>query len=163
MIYVANKLYGVKFIKRDDIPVYNEEVLAYEVQEADGRHLGVFYMDFHPRAGKKGGAWCTSYRGQSYKNGTRITPVVSIVCNFTRPTGDVPALLSFDEVTTLFHESGHAFHTLFADGPYPRTAREVARDFVELPSQIMENWGKEPEVLRVYAKHYQTGKVIPKN
>jgi len=161
MIYVANKLYGVKFIKRNDIPVYNEEAMAYEVQEADGKHIGVFYMDFHPRPGKNAGAWCTSYRGQSYKDGKRITPVVSIVCNFTRPAGNVPALLSFDEVTTLFHESGHAFHTLFADGPYRRTAREVARDFVELPSQIMENWASQPEVLRVYAKHYETGAVIP--
>ena len=100
MFYVANKLYGVKFIRRTDIPVYNEEVLAYEVQEADGRHIGVLYMDFHPRAGKNNGAWCTGYRSQSYKNGQKITPVVSIVCNFTRPAGDVPALLSFEEVTT---------------------------------------------------------------
>jgi len=161
MFYVANKLYGVKFIQRADLPVYNEEVMAYEVQEADGRHIGVLYMDFHPRAGKNNGAWCTGYRSQSYKNGQKITPVVSIVCNFTRPAGDVPALLSFEEVTTLFHESGHAFHSLFTDGPYKRTARDVPRDFVELPSQIMENWASEPEVLRVYAKHYQTGKVIP--
>lgn len=161
MIYVASKLYGVQFIKRDDIPVYHEEVIAYEVQEADGKHIGVFYMDYHPRPGKNNGAWCTSYRSQSYENGQRITPVVSIVCNFTRPAGDVPALLSFEEVTTLFHEAGHAFHTLFADGPYRRTSRDVARDFVELPSQIMEHWASEPEVLRVYAKHYQTGEVIP--
>jgi peptidyl-dipeptidase Dcp len=161
MIYVANKLYGIKFIKRTDLPVYNEEVIAYEVQEADGKHIGVFYMDFHPRAGKNNGAWCTGYRSQSYKDGQKITPVVSIVCNFTRPAGDVPALLSFDEVTTLFHESGHALHSLFTDGPYRRTARNVPRDFVELPSQIMENWASEPEVLRVYAKHYKTGEVIP--
>ncbi len=161
MIYVANKLYGIKFIKRTDIPVYNEEVTAYEVQEADGKHIGIFYMDFHPRAGKRNGAWQTEYRSQSYKNGVRITPVVSITCNFTRPAGDVPALITFEEVTTLFHESGHALHALFADGPYRRTAGNVARDFVELPSQIMENWAKEPEVLRVYAKHYQTGEVIP--
>ncbi|MDP3914673.1 MAG: M3 family metallopeptidase [Bacteroidota bacterium] len=161
MIYVASKLYGVQFIKRDDIPVYHEEVIAYEVQEADGKHIGVFYMDYHPRPGKNNGAWCTNYRSQSYENGQRITPVVSIVCNFTRPAGDVPALLSFEEVTTLFHEAGHAFHTLFADGPYRRTSRDVARDFVELPSQIMEHWASEPEVLRVYAKHYQTGEVIP--
>jgi peptidyl-dipeptidase Dcp len=161
MIYVASKLYGVQFIKRDDIPVYHEEVIAYEVQEADGKHIGVFYMDYHPRPGKNNGAWCTSYRSQSYENGQRITPVVSVVCNFTRPAGDVPALLSYEEVTTLFHEAGHAFHTLFADGPYRRTSREVARDFVELPSQIMEHWASEPEVLRVYAKHYQTGEVIP--
>ncbi|HAQ18245.1 MAG TPA: peptidase M3 [Prolixibacteraceae bacterium] len=161
MFYVANKLYGVKFIKRSDIPVYNEEAIAYEVQEADGRHIGVFYMDFHPRAGKSNGAWCNSYRPQSYKDGQKITPVVSIVCNFTRTAGDVPALLSFEEVTTLFHEAGHAFHNLFTDGPYRRTARDVPRDFVELPSQIMENWASEPEVLRVYAKHYLTGKIIP--
>jgi len=161
MFYVANKLYGVKFIKRTDIPVYNDEVMTYEVQEADGRHIGIFYMDFHPRAGKNNGAWCTTFRSQSYKDGQKITPVVSIVCNFTRPSGDVPALLSFDEVTTLFHESGHAFHSLFTDGPYKRTARDVPRDFVELPSQIMENWASEPEVLRVYAKHYKTGQVIP--
>ncbi len=161
MIYVANKLYGIKFIKRNDIPVYNDEVLAYEVQEADGSHLGVFYMDFHPRAGKRNGAWQTEYRSQSYRDGVKITPVVSITCNFTRPAGDVPALLSFDEVTTLFHESGHALHALFTDGPYRRTGRSVPRDFVELPSQIMENWASEPEVMRVYAKHYKTGKVIP--
>ena len=163
MIYVANKLYGIKFIKRTDIPVYNEEVRAYEVQEADGKHIGVFYMDFHPRAGKNGGAWCTSFRPQSYKNGQMVTPVVSIVCNFTRPAGDTPALLSFDEVTTLFHESGHALHALFTDGPYRRTAGDVPNDFVELPSQIMENWASEPEVLRVYAKNYKTGEVIPED
>ncbi|HCY42965.1 MAG TPA: peptidase M3 [Prolixibacteraceae bacterium] len=161
MFYVATKLYGVQFIKRTDIPVYNEEAIAYEVQEADGKHIGVFYMDFHPRPGKSNGAWQTGYRDQSYINGQMITPVVSIVCNFTRPSGDVPALLSFDEVTTLFHEAGHAFHALFTHGTYRRTAGVVARDFVELPSQIMENWAKEPEVLRAYAKHYQTGEVIP--
>jgi peptidyl-dipeptidase Dcp len=161
MFYVATKLYGIQFIKRTDIPVYNEEAIAYEVQEADGKHIGVFYMDFHPRPGKSNGAWQTGYRDQSYINGKMITPVVSIVCNFTRPSGDVPALLSFDEVTTLFHEAGHAFHALFTHGTYRRTAGVVARDFVELPSQIMENWAKEPEVLRAYAKHYQTGEVIP--
>jgi peptidyl-dipeptidase Dcp len=161
MIYVANKLYGVNFIKRTDIPVYNDEVMTYEVQEADGTHIGVFLMDFHPRDGKKNGAWCTTFRSQSYKDGQKITPIVSIVCNFTRPGGDVPALLSFEEVNTLFHEAGHAFHSLFTDGPYKRTARDVARDFVELPSQIMENWASEPEVMRIYAKHYKTGEVIP--
>ncbi|MDO8928906.1 MAG: M3 family metallopeptidase [Bacteroidota bacterium] len=161
MFYVATKLYGIQFIKRPDIPVYNEEAIAYEVQEADGKHIGVFYMDFHPRPGKSNGAWQTGYRDQSYINGQMITPVVSIVCNFTRPAGNVPALLSFDEVTTLFHEAGHAFHALFTHGTYRRTAGVVARDFVELPSQIMENWAKEPEVLRVYAKHYETGEVIP--
>lgn len=161
MFYVSNKLYGINFIKRTDIPVYHEEATAYEVQEADGKHIGVFYMDYHPRPGKNNGAWCTSYRSQAYKNGQMITPVVSIVCNFTRPAGDVPALLSFDEVTTLFHEAGHALHVLFTDGPYARTSGNVPRDFVELPSQIMENWASEPEVLRMYAKHYKTGEVIP--
>lgn len=161
MIYTANKLYGIKFIKRTDLPIYDPEVMTYEVQEADGKHIGIFYMDFHPRAGKSNGAWCTSFRNQAYKDGKMITPVVSIVCNFTRPSGDVPALLSFDEVTTLFHESGHALHALFTDGPYRRTAGSVPNDFVELPSQIMENWASEPEVLRVYAKHYKTGEVIP--
>jgi len=161
LFYTANKLYGIKFIKRADLPVYNKEVMAYEVQEANGKHIGIFYMDFHPRAGKKNGAWCTSFRDQSYRNGKMVTPLVSIVCNFTRPAGDVPALLSFDEVTTLFHESGHALHSLFTDGPYRRTSGNVPRDFVELPSQIMENWASEPEVLRVYAKHYKTGEVIP--
>ena len=161
MIYTANKLYGIKFIKRTDLPIYDPEVMTYEVQEADGKHIGIFYMDFHPRAGKSNGAWCTSFRNQAYKDGKMITPVVSIVCNFTRPSGDVPALLSFEEVTTLFHESGHALHALFTDGPYRRTAGSVPNDFVELPSQIMENWASEPEVLRVYAKHYKTGEVIP--
>jgi len=161
MMYVANKLYGIKFIKRTDLPVYDPEVIAYEVQEANGKHIGVFYMDFHPRPGKSFGAWCTSFRDQTYKDGKKITPIVSIVCNFPRPTGDVPALLSFDDVTTLFHESGHALHGLFTDGPYHRTAGNVPNDFVELPSQIMENWASEPEVLRVYAKHYKTGEVIP--
>jgi peptidyl-dipeptidase Dcp len=161
MMYVANKLYGIKFIKQADLPVYDPEVIAYEVQEANGKHIGIFYMDFHPRPGKGFGAWCTSFRSQSYKDGKMITPVVSIVCNFTRPAGDVPALLSFEEVTTLFHESGHALHALFTDGPYRRTAGDVPSDFVELPSQVMENWASEPEVLRVYAKHYKTGEVIP--
>jgi peptidyl-dipeptidase Dcp len=161
MFYVATRLYGVKFIKRTDIPVYHEEVMTYEVQEADGKHIGIFYMDYHPRPGKNNGAWCTSFRSQSYKEGKKISPVVSIVCNFTRPTGDLPALLSFEEVTTLFHEAGHAFHVLFSDEPYKRTARDVPRDFVELPSQIMENWASEPEVLRVYSKHFKTGEVIP--
>ncbi len=163
MIYVSNKLYGINFIKRTDIPVYNEEATAYEIQEADGRHIGVLYMDWHPRPGKNNGAWCTSYRSQSYKDGKIVTPVVSVVGNFTRPAGDVPALLSFDEVTTLFHECGHALHALFTDGPYARTSGNVPRDFVELPSQIMENWASEPEVLRVYAKHYKTGEVIPED
>ncbi|MCK3684495.1 M3 family metallopeptidase [Maribellus sp. YY47] len=161
IFYVADQLYGLKFVKRDDLPTYNEEAEAYEVQEADGSHLGVLYMDFHPRDGKKVGAWSTSFRPASYVNGERVSRIGSIVMNFTRPAGDAPALLSFDEVSTLFHEFGHALHGLFADGPYDRTAGSVPRDFVELPSQIMENWAAEPEVIKVYAKHYQTGETIP--
>ncbi len=162
VFYVCNKLYGIQFKKRDDVPVYHSEAVAYEVQEADGTHIGVLYMDFHPRDSKRVGAWCTSYRDQAYENGKKSQyPIASIVCNFTRPTGDTPALLSFDEVTTYFHEFGHALHVLFTDGPYQRTAGNVPRDFVELPSQVMENWAAEPEVLKVYAKHYETGEVIP--
>ena len=161
IFYVVEKLYGLKFIKRDDLPTYHAEAEAYEVQEADGSFLGVLYMDFHPRDGKRVGAWSTSFRSATYRNGERIPTIGSIVMNFTRPAGDTPALLSFDEVSTFFHEFGHALHGLFADGLYDRTARSVPRDFVELPSQIMENWAAEPEVMKVYAKHYQTGEVIP--
>lgn len=161
IFYVVENLYGLKFVPRSDLPTYHEEVEAFEVQEADGSHLGVLYMDFHPRDGKRVGAWSTGFRSASYKNGERVPRIGSIVMNFTRPAGDTPALLSFDEVTTFFHEFGHALHGLFADGPYDRTAGSVARDFVELPSQIMENWAAEPEVIKVYAKHYQTGETIP--
>jgi peptidyl-dipeptidase Dcp len=162
IFYVADKLYGLKFIKRDDLPTYHEEAEAYEVQEADGSLLGVLYMDFHPRDGKRVGAWSTGFRQASYtKDGKRIPRIGSMVMNFTRPAGDTPALLSFDEVSTLFHEFGHALHGLFTDGPYDRTAGNVPRDFVELPSQIMENWAAEPEVMKVYAKHYLTGEPIP--
>lgn len=161
IFYVANKLYGITFENRNDIPIYNTEVVPYEVKEANGSHLGVLYMDFHPRDGKRAGAWCTTYRSQKYREGKKITPVVSMVMNFTRPAGAVPALLGFDEVTTMFHEFGHALHRLFQDQPYDRTAGDVPRDFVELPSQIMENWASEPEVLKVYARHYQTGGSIP--
>ncbi|WP_423127581.1 M3 family metallopeptidase [Gaoshiqia sp. Z1-71] len=162
IFYVSNKLYGITFERRTDIPVYHPEAEAWEVKEADGSHVGVLYMDFHPRDGKRVGAWNTGYRSQSYKDGEKFEyPVTSIVCNFTRPGGDLPALLTFDEVMTFFHEFGHALHGLFTDGPYKRTAGRVARDFVELPSQIMENWAAEPEVLKVYAKHYKTGEVIP--
>jgi len=161
IFHVANKLYGITFENRNDIPIYNTEVVPYEVKEANGSHLGVLYMDFHPRDGKRAGAWCTTYRTQKYRDGKKITPVVSMVMNFTRPTGAVPALLSFDEVTTMFHEFGHALHRLLQDQPYDRTAGDVPRDFVELPSQIMENWVSEPEVLKVYARHYQTSESIP--
>ncbi|NQU52510.1 MAG: M3 family metallopeptidase [Bacteroidetes bacterium] len=161
IFYVVKNLYGLKFIKRDDLPTYHSEAEAYEVQEADGSYLGVLYMDFHPRDGKRVGAWSTGFRSASYKDGKRIARIGTIVMNFTRPAGDTPALLSFDEVSTFFHEFGHALHGLFADGPYNRTAGSVARDFVELPSQIMENWAADPEVIKVYAKHYKTGEPIP--
>lgn len=161
IFYVVENLYGLKFIKRDDLPTYHPEAEAYEVQEADGSHLGVLYMDFHPRNGKRVGAWSTGFRQASYRDGERIPQIGSIVMNFTRPAGDTPALLSFDEVSTFFHEFGHALHGLFTDGPYDRTAGSVPRDFVELPSQIMENWAADPEVMKVYAKHYKTGEPIP--
>ncbi|HEY5511562.1 MAG TPA: M3 family metallopeptidase [Prolixibacteraceae bacterium] len=161
MFYVANKLYGITFEKRSDLPVYHPEVVAYEVKDKDKSHLAVLYMDFHPRDGKRVGAWCTGYGSRQYRNGKKIDPIISMVMNFTRPTGNSPALLSFEEVTTAFHEFGHALHSVFADGPYERTARDVPRDFVELPSQVDENWASEPQVLKAYAKHYLTGKVIP--
>ncbi len=161
IFYVVENLYGLKFIKRTDLPVYHQEAEAYEVQEADGSHLGVLYMDFHPRDGKSVGAWSTSFRDAYYKEGKRVPAIGSIVMNFTRPASDTPALLSFEEVTTFFHEFGHALHGIFSDGLYNRTAGRVPRDFVELPSQIMENWAAEPEVMKVYATHYKTGYPIP--
>ena len=161
LFYVANKLYGITFEKRSDLPVYHPEVVAYEVKDKDKTHLAVLYMDFHPRDGKRVGAWCTGYGSRQYRNGKKTDPIISMVMNFTRPTGNAPALLTFEEVTTAFHEFGHALHSVFADGPYDRTSRDVPRDFVELPSQVDENWAAEPQVLKAYAKHYKTGKVIP--
>ena len=161
MFLVANKLYGITFNKRTDFPVFQKDVETYEVKEADGSHLGVLYLDYYPRAGKRGGAWCTDFRSSGWENGKKVTPVISITCNFTKPTGDVPALLSWDETTTLFHEFGHALHGLFTEGKYTRTAGNVPQDYVELPSQVNENWAGEPEVLKAYAKHYKTGVAIP--
>ena len=159
---LCQRLYGLKFEPRADIPVYHEEVMAYEVKEANGQPVGIMYMDFHPRASKRGGAWMTSYRKQELQNGKRIAPVVSIVCNFSRPTGGAPALLSMDEVHTFFHEFGHALHGLLSNVTYGSlSGTSVPRDFVELPSQIMENWSTEPEMMKLYAKHYQTGEIIP--
>ncbi|MDD4747541.1 MAG: M3 family metallopeptidase [Salinivirgaceae bacterium] len=160
--YLAEQLYGLKFVKKSEIPVYHPEVEAYEVQEKDGSHLAVLLIDPHPRQGaKNGGAWCGTYRSGSWENGNRIAPIVTMVMNFTRPVGDKPAMLSWDETTTYFHEFGHALHNFFAQGKYRRTSRSVPRDFVELPSQVCENWAGEPEVLKVYAKHYETGESIP--
>ncbi|MBW3469747.1 M3 family metallopeptidase [Arthrospiribacter ruber] len=159
---VVNRLWGLTFEEIENIPVYHPDAKAYEVKEADGSHLGVLYMDFHPRASKRGGAWMTSYRGQEMENGERKAPVISIVCNFSRPSGNAPALLTFDEVTTFFHEFGHALHGLMSNVQYRSLAgTSVPRDFVELPSQIMENWATEPSVLKEYAFHYETGEVIP--
>ncbi|MDR0750059.1 MAG: M3 family metallopeptidase [Tannerellaceae bacterium] len=158
--YVANKLYGITFTPVHNVPVPHPEAIAFECKDKDGTHLGLLYMDFFPRPGKNGGAWCGGYRSQTYKDGKRVAPIVTIVCNFTPPAAGEPALLSDDEANTLFHEFGHALHSLFRDVHYYGIA-SVPRDFVELPSQIMEHWVFEPEVLKVYARHYQTGEVIP--
>jgi peptidyl-dipeptidase Dcp len=161
MFAVATKLYGISFTKRTDLPVYHKEVETFEVKEADGSPLGIVYFDYFPRDSKGGGAWCTDFQSAGWDNGKKVDPIVSIVCNFTPPTADSPALLSWDESLTLFHEFGHGLHGLFTSGKYNRTAGVVPQDYVELPSQIMENWAGEPEVLRMYAKHYKTGEVIP--
>jgi peptidyl-dipeptidase Dcp len=159
---LSNKLYGITFSERTDLPVYHEEVVCYEVKEKDGTHLGILYMDYHPRASKRGGAWCTSYRSQYRKGNKMINPVVSIVCNFTRPTGDMPALLNLDETETFFHEFGHALHALLSNGTYKRIGgTAVPRDFVELPSQIMEHWVTETQMLKLYARHYETNEPMP--
>lgn len=158
--YVANRLYGLTFTEVKDAPKYHPDVTLWECKDADGTHLGVLYLDFHPRASKRGGAWCTSYRPQSYKDGKRVAPVVSVVCNFTAPSAGKPALLTPEEAETFFHEFGHALNGLVEDVKYEGISG-VPRDFVELPSQVMEHWSFEPEVLNVYAKHYQTGEVIP--
>lgn len=161
VFYVANQLYGLEFIQREDLPVYHEEVETFEVKDQDGSHLAVLYIDPHPRPSKRSGAWCGTFRRGSYKDGERIAPVVTMVMNFSSPSGDKPALLSWDEVETYFHEFGHALHNFFADGQYDRTSRSVPRDFVELPSQVMENWAGEPEVLKEYARHYETNEPMP--
>lgn len=155
---LANRLYGVTF-RPVAVPHYHEDCTAYEVLDVDNSHIGVLYFDFHPRAGKSQGAWCGNYSEQRYVDGERIAPVVSIVCNFTRPSGNTPSLLSVDEAQTLFHEFGHSLHFLFHDVKY-RGLSEVEGDFVELPSQIMENWAFEPEMLSQYAFHHRTKKPI---
>ena len=156
---LCEKLYGIRFEKLEGLPVYHPEVQVYEVKEADGSHNGLLYMDFHPRPGKRGGAWSGSLRRQYYEKGKRVAPISTLVCNFTRPAAGAPSLLSIDEVSTFFHEFGHSLDTLFDDCQY--RGRSTARDAVELPSQIMENWALEPELLKLYAHHFQTGEVIP--
>ena len=162
MFLLAKNLYGITFEPIKDFPVYHEDALAYEVKEADGSHIGIFYVDPFPRESKRGGAWMTSFRKQSRIKGNDISPVIMNVTNFSKPTGDKPALLSFEEVTTMFHEFGHGLHGLLSNCTYTNlSGTSVPRDFVELPSQIMENWASEPEMLKLYAKHYETGEVIP--
>ena len=159
---LATRLYGITFEERNDVPVYHQDVKVYEVKDADGSHLSLFYADFFPRASKRGGAWMTGFRDQSMINGVEERPFINIVCNFTKPTADAPSLITHDELTTFLHEFGHALHGIFAKGRYSSlTGTSVSRDFVELPSQIMENWAYEPEYLNSFAKHYQTGEPIP--
>ncbi|WP_228724429.1 M3 family metallopeptidase [Spirosoma sp. KUDC1026] len=159
---VANKLYGITFKERKDIPVYNAEVKTFDVFDKDGKFLAVFYGDYFPRAGKRSGAWMNDLQGQKVEKGQNVRPHIINVCNFTRPTDTKPSLLTFYEVTTLFHEFGHGLHGMLANGNYESlSGTSVPRDFVELPSQVMENWCYDPEALKLFAKHYQTGEVIP--
>ena len=155
----ANKLFGITITPLTGIPLPNPDALAYEVRDTDNTHMGILYMDFFPRNSKSQGAWCVTYRSHRIADGKVITPVVTNVFNFTRPDGEKPALLSLEEVTTLFHEFGHALDALMNRNTYNRTF--VAWDFVELPSQLDEHWATEPEVLRMYAKNYKTGEPIP--
>jgi len=157
---VAEKLYGMRFFQRNDIEVYHPDVEVFEVLEADGTHLGIFYSDYYPRDGKRSGAWSSSFRSQSNIDNNFITPLVYNVGNFAKPTADKPSLMSMDEVETLFHELGHGLNSLFGNTIYSGS-RRVPRDFIELPSQIMENWARDPAVLKTYAFHYETGKPIP--
>ena len=155
---VANKLYGITLTKKEGVPVYHPDVETFEVKDADGSLLGIFYVDYFPRPGKRGGAWMSNYREQK----AEVRPIICNVCSFTKPVGDTPSLLTLDEVETLFHEFGHALHGLLSKCQYEGTSgTNVVRDFVELPSQINEHWAMEPEVLKMYAKHYQTGETIP--
>ncbi len=159
---VANRLYGLTFKPVDNVAVYHPEVEVFEVNDADGSFIGLFYTDYYPRDGKRSGAWMSSLRKQQVLNGKNVNPHIYNVGNFTRPVGDMPALLSLDEVETMFHEFGHALHGLLSKCTYNSlSGTSVSRDFVELPSQIMENWCMHPEVLKLYAKHYETGEIIP--
>ena len=159
---VANKIYGITFKEIHDVPVYHPDVQSFEVLDEDGSHIGILFMDFYPRKSKRVGAWMSEFEGQYKKDGKNVPPIITTNFNFTKPTADKPALLSFEEVSTLFHEFGHALHGLLSDVTYPSLAgTNVARDFVEMPSQIMENWAAEPKVMKLYAKHYKTGEPIP--
>ena len=159
---LATRLYGLRFEPRPDLPVYHPDVRVYDVHDTDGRHLALFYADFFPRPGKRGGAWMTNFRELSAPGGEQRRPWVSIVTNFSKPVPDAPSLLTHDELTTFLHEFGHALHGMLAEGRYPSlTGTNVARDFVELPSQLMENWAFEPAWLQTFARHYRTGEPIP--
>lgn len=159
---IAEKLYGIRFVERHDVDVYHPDVQVFEVLDAQNRHFALLYADFFPRKGKKAGAWMTDFRGQSNVNGESKRPHISIVCNFTKPTENKPSLLTFGEVTTLFHEFGHALHGILADITYESlSGTHVYYDFVELPSQFMENFCYEPEALKLFAQHYETGEIIP--
>ena len=162
LFYCANKLYGITLTQIKNVPLPHPEAQAFEVKDAKGKHIAILFMDFFPRASKRGGAWCGTYRDQTYEKGKKITPVVTIVCNFTKPAAGEPALLTADETSTMFHEFGHALHQFFQDVHYQGISN-VPRDFVELPSQINEHWCFAPEVLKVYAKHYKTGEIMPQS
>ena len=159
---LAGRLYGLGFTERKDLPVYHPDVRVFEVRSEAGRFMALLYLDYFPRSSKRGGAWMTSFRELSCRDGVEQRPLVSIVTNFTKPTADTPSLLTFNEVTTLLHEFGHGLHGMLAEGRYQSlTGTNVVRDFVELPSQLMENWAYEPEFLRTFARHWQSGEVIP--
>ncbi|AXT62894.1 M3 family peptidase [Aquimarina sp. AD10] len=159
---IASKLFGLQFKVTDEVDTYHEEVKTFNVTDTNGNFVALFYADFHPRPGKRNGAWMTSYKSQMRKNGLDNRPHVSIVCNFTKPTPSKPSLLTFNEVTTLFHEFGHALHGMLANTTYPGlSGTSVYWDFVELPSQVLENWCYEEEALALFAKHYETGEIIP--
>jgi peptidyl-dipeptidase Dcp len=162
---VVDKLWGLQFVERHDVPGYHADVQVFEVQEADGSHIGILYMDFHPRDSKRGGAWMSSYRSQRVdQDGRFVHPVITIVCNFSPPSATRPSLLTYDEMTTFFHEFGHALHGLLSNVTYPSQAgTNVPRDFVELPSQIMENWANQPEIMKTFALHYETGNPMPES
>lgn len=162
MFQVANKLYGLNFKKIDNVEKYHEEVDTYLVTDEKGNYVALFYTDFFPRAGKRAGAWMSSFKNQYKRNGKDSRPHITIVCNFTRPTGTQPSLLTFYELRTLFHEFGHALHGILADTTYPNlSGTSVSRDFVELPSQVLENWCLQKEALSLFATHYETGELIP--
>ncbi len=161
-LYTANQLYGLQFEKKEGLPLPHPDAIAFEVKESTGEHVGILYMDFHPRESKRGGAWMNSFRKQHRRDDIDITPIITMVCNFTSPTESTPSLLSIDEVETLFHEFGHCLHGLLSDCTYRSlSGTSVPRDFVELPSQVMEHWSTHPTLLKYYAKNYKTGEIIP--